>query len=333
MNLHVKKSAIVLLMIMVGATACNLPAGIAPIGTSPTPDKTITALFEFITTAQAGQTSVVAPTSAPPTATVTPPPTLAAPATVAPSPTLAPTNTNTPVPTETEVSEEESTEGSSKRPGVSVIARYIQTEPTIDGVFDEDIWGQLDRYSVSSVVFGKNHWSGSDDLSATVMIGWDDYNLYIAARVKDDHYVQNASGKNLFKGDDVEIQLDTNVARDFFVHSLNGDDYQLGISPGKSSPDEDTEAYLWYPRAKASTEDSVKAAATSTADGYRIEAKIPWDIFNISPDIGKHYGFAFSVSDNDDSDENVQQSMVSNVPGRHLTDPTSWGDLTLEGKP
>lgn len=331
MNPRIKKSAVVLLVILFGATACNLPAGIAPVGTSPTPDTTITALFEFITTAQAGQTSVVAPTSVPPSATVTPPPTLAAPATVAPTATLAPTNT--PVPTETEVPEEVSVEDTSKRPGTSVVARYIQTEPTIDGVLDEDIWGELDRYSVSSVVFGRNHWSGSEDLSATVMVGWDDFNLYIAARVKDDHYVQNASGKNLFKGDDIEVQLDSNLARDFFVHSLNADDYQLGISPGKSSPGEDTEAYLWYPRAKASTESSVKAAATSTSDGYRIEAKIPWDIFNITPDIGKHYGFAFSVSDNDDSDENVQQSMVSNVPGRHLTDPTSWGDLTLEGKP
>ena len=79
------------------------------------------------------------------------------------------------------------------------------------------------------------------------------------------------------------------------------------------------------------TYDDVEAAAVPTDDGYRIEAKIPWSIFGVNPDVGKDYGFAFSISDNDKSGENVQQSMVSNAPNRHLTDPTTWGELTLEG--
>jgi hypothetical protein len=49
----------------------------------------------------------------------------------------------------------------------------------------------------------------------------------------------------------------------------------------------------------------------------------------MAPVSGNHYGFALSVNDNDDPNKNVQQSMVSNVPGRHLTDPTTWGDLQL----
>lgn len=208
-------------------------------------------------------------------------------------------------------------------------AHYIQKEPTIDGVFDE--WN-LDRYSVSSVVYGDDRWNGNDDLSSTLMIGWDDYYLYLAARVKDDIYVQKASGKNLFKGDSIELLLDVNVSRDYNDHNLSGDDYQIGISPGQSTPSDDIETYLWYPASKAGEYQTIKAAALPTDDGYRIEAKIPWEIFGITPDIGKHFGFAFSVSDNDKSSENVQQSMVSNVSNRHLTDPTTWGDLLLDGR-
>jgi len=256
------------------------------------------------------------------TPSVTPPPTSTT------APTALPTDTQEP--TDTEESASGSSGGGTSQRGPDVVAYYFQEEPTIDGEFDEDVWDQ-DRYDVDNVVYGDDHLGGSADLSGTVMVGWDDNYLYIAARVRDDHYVQNASGKNLFKGDSIEIMLDANLSRDFYRRSLDGDDYQLGISPGKSEPSEDTEAYLWYPKSKDGTYDNVKAAAVPTDDGYRLEAKIPWSIFGINPDVGKHYGFAFSISDNDKSGDNVQQSMVSNAPNRHLTDPTTWGDLTLEG--
>ena len=323
---HFKVHPTIVIVLLFGAAACNIPVGPQPIIPQQTPDLTITALFEFITTAQAEPTNVAVPTSAPPTetASVTPPPVQATATTSAP-----PTPTNTALPTDTKVPTKVVSSGGRERSGSGVIAYYIQKEPTIDGVFDE--W-DFDRYSVSRVVYGDNRWNGNDDLSATLMIGWDDYYLYLAARVKDDIYVQKASGKNLFKGDSIEILLDANVSRDYNDNDLSNDDYQIGISPGQSTPSDDIETYLWYPSSKAGEYTSIKAAALPTDDGYRIEAKIPWEIFGITPDIGKHFGFAFSVSDNDKSSENVQQSMVSNVSTRHLTDPTTWGDLTLEGR-
>jgi hypothetical protein len=213
-----------------------------------------------------------------------------------------------------------------------VLAYYFQDEPEIDGDFDEDVW-DLDRYDVDRVVYGANRWEDDDDLSGTFMLGWDDYYLYLAARVIDDEYVQSASGEDLFKGDSIEFLLDSSLSRDFNRRSLDGDDFQIGISPGADEPGEDIEAYLWYPRSQESTldDDEVEAAAVATDDGYRIEARISWDIFDIEPDVGDRYGFAFSISDNDDDDDDVQQSMVSNVSNRHLTDPTTWGDLALEG--
>jgi len=325
---QIRRTAIVLLAILLGATACNMPASVAPTISPSTPDQTITALFEYITTAQSAQTATpqppAQPTAAPATVTpsVTPPPTSTLAPTALPTDTLEPTETQEPAAV--------SSGGGTKRRGASVVASYFQVEPNIDGDFDEDVW-DVTRYDVDHVVYGDDHVSGASDLSGTVMLGWDDNFLYIATRVKDDHYVQNASGKNLFKGDSIEILLDANVSRDFFRISLDSHDFQIGISPGKSEPIEDTENYLWYPRSMAGTYNKIKAAAVPTADGYRIEAKIPWSIFDIDPDIGKHFGFAFSISDNDKSGDNIQQSMVSNASNRHLTDPTTWGDLTLEG--
>ena len=90
-----------------------------------------------------------------------------------------------------------------------------------------------------------------------------------------------------------------------------------------------TAAYLWFPKSIAGGRSQVKVSASSSSDGYVVEAAVPWSVFGISPEEGDHYGFAFSISDNDNQDKNVQQSMVSNDAKRVLTDPTTWGDLHL----
>lgn len=187
----------------------------------------------------------------------------------------------------------------------------------------------MDRYLVEAVVFGKSNHTGSSDLSGRAMIGWDDKNLYLGIRVIDDKYVQNASGENLYKGDSLDILLDTDVPSDFYLGALNRDDYQLGISPGSPIPDEDPEAYLWFPGSIEGERAAVDIAARTKDDGYVVEAAIPWSIFEVSPKTGQHFGFVFSISDNDNPNNNVQQSVVSYVPIRTLTDPTTWGDLTL----
>jgi hypothetical protein len=100
-------------------------------------------------------------------------------------------------------------------------------------------------------VYGSENWSGEADLSAQYMLGWDEDALYLAARIFDDRYVQEAFEEDIYQGDSVEILLDTDVAGDFYLEALNGDDFQLGISPGNPSPGADPEAYLWYPAAEA----------------------------------------------------------------------------------
>ncbi|MCK5614430.1 hypothetical protein KAR91_71860, partial [Candidatus Pacearchaeota archaeon] len=116
---------------------------------------------------------------------------------------------------------------------------------------------------------------------------------------------------------------------DFNSTSLGADDYQIGISPGKPNTSGTKEAYLWYPASSAGALPQI-VIATVGGDGlYRVEAAIPWSVFGITPSVNKHFGFALSVSDNDDSGSNVQQTMVSSASTRKLTDPTTWGELVL----
>jgi len=64
-----------------------------------------------------------------------------------------------------------------------------------------------------------------------------------------------------------------------------------------------------------------------------LKMAIPWELFDITPVEGRAYGFALSISDNDNAGKAVQQSMVSNVSTRSFLDPTTWGDLILKPAP
>jgi hypothetical protein len=234
------------------------------------------------------------------------------------SPTISPP-TQTPTLAPTQPDQE-------ARNGPLIQAQFLTVKPLIDGKLED--WN-LPSYSVNFVVYGANQWTGSADLSASVMLGWDEQNFFIAATVKDDSYVQTASGQNIFKGDSLEILMDTNLEADLLVARLSPDDFQLGFTPGAPQPGQSAEAYLWYPTSIKGGRSQARIGSTKTAEGYQVEAALPWSIFEVVPQAGMQLGFAFSVSDNDLAGQAVQQSMVSTVPDRHLTDPTTWGDMVL----
>lgn len=307
------------IVLTLSLSACTLPGFSTPTPFEfPTPDKTMTALFEptepppatsaATATAQAKETEA-APTNTPlPTDTGVPP-------------TATEKPTNTPEPTK-------SYAGPAARPGPNVPAKYLDDPPKIDGhLLDWDI-GILKI--INHVVYGADKHTDELDTSGTVVIGWDEDYLYMGIRVKDETYVQIATGQNIYKGDSFEILLDTHTSYDYYLATMNWDDYQIGISPGKGNPGNDPECYVWYPKNKEGSNCDVKIAAKKSGQGYFLEMAVPWDLFDITPQAGDMYGFAISISDNDNPGTAIQQTMVSNVSTRYFSDPTTWGDLVLK---
>jgi hypothetical protein len=210
-----------------------------------------------------------------------------------------------------------------------VTAAYLPTAPTIDGILND--WTTT-AYAADQIVFGPSNWVGANDASATYYIGWDTGNLYLGVRVRDEAHVQINSGTNLrylYKGDDVEIQIDANLSGDFTRTTADSDDYQLGLTPGNFGTIT-PQAYLWMPVALEGTRTSVTVQARQITGGYELEARVPWTVFSITPAGGNRYGFALSISDNDLTGTATQQSMVSSVGVRRLLNPTTWGTLVLE---
>lgn len=298
--------------------SCNLPSRPTPTQGVPPLEQTITALYS---TAAAPVPSETPSAAAYPSAT----PQLIQTATKAQPPTQAPS-----APTATKVPPTPTPGIPDARSDFSTVASFMNPAPVIDGDWSE--WKKVAReYPANALVYGKTNWKNEDDLSASYYVGWDATYLYIAVKVHDDKYVQIAKGADIYKGDSIELLLDTNLKTDYYYNKLSADDYQIGISAGNPNIKEGKrEAYLWYPTSEAGTLKNVEIAALDEGAIYRVEAAIPWADLGVTPVKGMHMGFAISVSDDDNSGKAVQESMVSSDATRNLVDPTTWGDVVLK---
>ncbi len=105
--------------------------------------------------------------------------------------------------------------------GRPIFAYYTDQPPTLDGYLGE--WTGI-VYAVDYVVTKPENWYGPTDLSATFYTSWDEDHLYLGIEVLDDLHVQASSGKMLYQGDDIELQLDANLLEDFTETKLSDDD-------------------------------------------------------------------------------------------------------------
>jgi serine/threonine protein kinase len=251
--------------------------------------------------------------------------------TPADTPTLTPTSKPAPLPSPTidtagrELNLLETVTHRSNN-GTVIFAYQTTMSPRIDGSLDE--WSSR-RYPVPYNVYDPdNSWTGYDDLAAEFQISWDISFLYLAVQVIDDVHAQNESGDTIFKGDDVDIQIDADLAGDFTHSELSGDDGQIGISPGNFT-DRSPESYIWLPAHRESANTGIDIASVKTAKGYIVETAVPWSALGGRPELETPVGFNINISDNDDVNTSVQQVMISTSPNRTWSNPQTWGTLII----
>jgi hypothetical protein len=216
--------------------------------------------------------------------------------------------------------------GQGRPNGLPYHAGYAGTAPTIDGQLTD--WSTLPGLLVLAT-YKPDNWKGLNDCSVAFGIQWDTTYLYLAAKVTDDVHVQTQHKEYIYKGDSLEILLDTDLKGDFSITTLSPDDFQLGLSPGALSGDT-PEAYLWFPTEYTRALTEVKVAAQPDGSGYRLEAAIPWSVLKVTPAAGTAYGFVLSASDNDTPGTAAQETLITTTAARKLTNPTTWGTLILD---
>jgi len=204
--------------------------------------------------------------------------------------------------------------------------------PAIDGRLDE--WENVpNAYLIQSreqVVRGGKAWKSPRDLSARVWLAWRGEYLYLAADVTDDHHVQKERGRDLWRGDHVELYLDAAPAADPQRNPWGAGQIHLGLSPGNFQRTGDPvtdiapEAVVFTP-ASASAE-GVLVAAQKTEKGYALEAAVPWTLIarlaktpNLKPGNGMPLNFEIGISDTDGA-ESAQEKLMTilTAPWAHL---------------
>ncbi len=199
----------------------------------------------------------------------------------------------------------------------------------IDGDLSDWAGASPGPFQAPYVTYRKRQWGGPDDLSAQFNFAWDTDNFYIAAIVTDNLHVQFAKtrGYDLYKGDDLEIWFDTDLAGDFASREGNGDDFQLGLSPGDFAG-LGPEAVFWNPDRSADRNKLVRVAAMPRSNGYVLEAAVPWAALGgFRPQPGQAIGFVASAGDNDQASAPVQELMVSTAPTLQYKQPFTFGNL------
>lgn len=211
----------------------------------------------------------------------------------------------------------------------SVIAKRTGSI-TADGNLTE--WGNEAKIPSQHQVFAVSDWDFTDDVYANWQLSWDNNNLYVAASVTDDRHVQIAEPRFAYRGDSVEMQIDTDSSDDG-DEQVNLDDYQVLFSPGNFNNIQPSSfRFRGNPstgRPIAYTGQAVQVGSVKSSNGYVVEAIVPWSDLGVSPSQGMKLRIALNVSDNDTAGTTVQEVMKSHVATREWRDPSTWALFQL----
>lgn len=137
-------------------------------------------------------------------------------------------------------------------------------------------------------------WSGPQDLSAKVFLGWDRKFFYLMAEVTDDEHNNPCRDADLWKGDSIQFAFDTE--NDAVPNAeYDNNDYEFGTAHGSG-------LWCWHaPAGKSAGAVAGVEPLIEKADGkmiYRIA--IPWkNLSPLAPEAGRVFGFALAVHDRD----------------------------------
>ncbi len=206
-------------------------------------------------------------------------------------------------------------------------ATRVEQPIAIDAEFSD--WNGL-PYALAKLVNSSEQWNGAADSSAQWGAAYDDTYLYLALSVQDDVWAQHASGPDMFLGDTIELLLDRDLNGDLGSTASNGDDFQIGLSPGNlSTASPLAEGYIRLPAVEARLDTRIQLAFKPTGSGYLAEIAVPWEILRGYPQPNATLGFALSLFDNDIVDGVAAQTLVSTRKQRDNNNPTTWDQLIL----
>lgn len=185
----------------------------------------------------------------------------------------------------------------------------------VDGRLEEATWSRARTISVPEGAEQGN--------TGRTKFAWDDEYLYFGAAAVDET-VAGSDEDRLWTNDGFEVGFDTDRDR---TTSPDGDDYKLIVDHAgrlRFGSTESGEASWSAETVPAELE----GAARVDADGFVVEARVPWSAFGVDPTSGSSVGMFVMNNDLDSRDDSATHRTWPADSGSH--DPSRWGRLVLQ---
>ena len=213
--------------------------------------------------------------------------------------------------------------GTSSAISISVIPPPLEIYKTpipivIDGD-EEEVWSNSLIPSVEALNVIVESVSNPADLSGSAKFLWDNTYLYVFATIMDDSK-QNDS-QNSYEDDAVEIYIDINNDK-ASSYGANDVQYTFGWNDGTTVGS--------LPSGRLTT--GITYSAVSTADGYIVEARIPWSTVQGSPAVNQMIGIDFMINDDDNGSGRDGKLSWSATADDAWQNPSLFGVAKLAGE-
>lgn len=164
------------------------------------------------------------------------------------------------------------------------------------------------------------NWRGEEDLSGKAWIGWDEDNFYFIAEIRDDIFHQPYFGKDIWKGDCIQLAFRPAGVADYTTYEGV---YEFGIALGPSGE----EVYQWTPQEKRVQTTFCRIERKNNLTLYQLA--LPWKMIGLkTPKAGLVIGWAFTINDNDGEDFRGWVEWAGGICG--VKDASLFGKLILK---
>lgn len=179
---------------------------------------------------------------------------------------------------------------------------FLENPRTLDTLIAGQEWAKRD-------LFGK--WEGK----------WDDKYLYLTVRVYDES-IQSDSEKPE-DDDSVEFYIDADNSRNASYDGVN--DYRMLFAWGRKQ-------VILDPKSPQTISPDLTYELKTTADGYVLEAKIPWKMLGVKVGIKSRVGIEVQVNDDDNGGGREQKISWLAREDKAMDDPRLFGVVLISGR-
>ncbi|MBO4513494.1 MAG: hypothetical protein J5746_12090 [Victivallales bacterium] len=178
-------------------------------------------------------------------------------------------------------------------------------------------------------------WTGKDDLSAKIYLGYDEKFFYIGTEITDDQWFFTKTDSMLWNQDAIEISIDPlNNALSDELKTRGYDADDLDISFGQSAKGPAAWCHLHPDKAKRGDRSDLTPVINKKSEHVMVvEFRISWEELGLKPEKGTVFGFNLAIFDRESATGSTAFNMALTNGTTGGKDPSCYRKFVLSGAP